>query len=126
VRDIGLIMFLYGVGIQFGKQFFEGLAGPGRRYNVLALVGVLAGLAVAVAGSALFGLSLPYAVGVFAGALTNTPTLQAALAATGSQEPAVGYSVAYPLVSSARSSVSTPPTRLLVFDHPARHARWRR
>src|SRR4051795_4567630 len=33
---IGLIMFLYGIGILYGRQFFEGLSGPGRVYNLLS------------------------------------------------------------------------------------------
>ncbi|HEX4171780.1 MAG TPA: hypothetical protein VHY82_04810, partial [Acetobacteraceae bacterium] len=33
---IGLIMLLYGIGILYGRQFFEGLSGPGRIYNLLA------------------------------------------------------------------------------------------
>ena len=42
----GLIMFLYGIGILYGRQFFEGMAGAaGRKYNFLALVAVIAGLA---------------------------------------------------------------------------------
>ena len=46
---IGLIMFLYGVGILYGRQFFEGMTGSaGREYNALALVAVVAGLAVAL------------------------------------------------------------------------------
>src|ERR1700750_453212 len=39
---IGLVMFLYGMGILYGRQFFEGLSGPGRLYNLLAFVGVVA------------------------------------------------------------------------------------
>src|SRR6266550_7494367 len=47
---IGLIMFLYGVGILYGRQFFEGMTGAaGRKYNVLALVACAAGLVVALA-----------------------------------------------------------------------------
>src|SRR5579872_5379802 len=46
---IGLTMFLYGVGILYGRQFFEGMSGAaGRRYNLLALVAVAAGLFVAL------------------------------------------------------------------------------
>src|SRR6201995_5258134 len=41
---IGLIMFLYGIGILYGRQFFEGLSGAGRKYNLLAVVAVIAGL----------------------------------------------------------------------------------
>ena len=45
---IGLTMFLYGIGILYGRQFFEGLGGTAsRKCNLLALVGVLAGLVVA-------------------------------------------------------------------------------
>src|ERR1700710_3343417 len=34
----GLIMFLYGIGILYGKQFFEGIVGSGRKYNLVVLV----------------------------------------------------------------------------------------
>ncbi len=44
----GLIMFLYGIGILYGRQFFEGMVGAGQKYNLLALVACLAGLAVAL------------------------------------------------------------------------------
>src|ERR1700755_3554623 len=45
---IGLIMFLYGIGILYGRQFFEGLSGVGKTYNLLALIAVIAGLFVAL------------------------------------------------------------------------------
>src|SRR6201993_1344232 len=45
---IGLIMFLYGIGILYGRQFFEGLSGSGKTYNLLALIAVIAGLLVAL------------------------------------------------------------------------------
>src|ERR1700759_1829991 len=42
---VGLIMFLYGIGILYGREFFEGMLGSeGRKYNLLALVGCIAGL----------------------------------------------------------------------------------
>src|ERR671910_750532 len=44
----GLIMFLYGIGILYGRQFFEGIVGYGQKYNLLALIACLAGLAVAL------------------------------------------------------------------------------
>ncbi len=96
VSSIGLVMFLYGVGIQYGRQFFAGLAGPGLRWNLLAAVGVLGALATALALGALAGVSPAYSMGLFAGSLTSTPTLQAALDAAGNRDPAIGYSVAYP------------------------------
>jgi putative transport protein len=45
----GLIMFLYGIGILYGQQFFEGMKGAaGRKYNLLALIACIAGLLVAL------------------------------------------------------------------------------
>ena len=55
---IGLMMFLYGIGILYGRQFFEGLSGPGRTYNLLALVGVAAGLVVTLGLGKMFGVAL--------------------------------------------------------------------
>src|SRR5690349_19853599 len=93
---IGLIMFLYGIGILYGRQFFEGLTGPGRIYNALAFVAVVAGLLVALGLGKAFGVELGHTLGIFAGSMTSTATLQAALDTMGSSSPSVGYSVAYP------------------------------
>src|SRR4051812_31981245 len=89
-------MFLYGIGILYGRQFFEGLSGPGRLYNVLAVSSIVAGLAVALALGKVFGLETGHTLGLFAGSMTSTPTLQAALDIMGSKAPSIGYSVAYP------------------------------
>ena len=49
VGTLGLALFLYGVGVQYGKQFFIGLTSPaGIRANLIALVGVLAAGAVSL------------------------------------------------------------------------------
>lgn len=96
MSTLGLLMFLYGVGIQYGKQFFAGLKGPGLAWNLLGTAGVVASLLVALQAGSLLGLSVPVSVGLFAGSGTSTPTLQAALAAAGNSDPAIGYSVAYP------------------------------
>ena len=93
---IGLIMFLYGIGILYGRQFFEGLTGPGRTYNLLALAAVVAGLLVALGLGSIFHLQLGHTLGIFAGSMTSTATLQAALDAMHNKEPSIGYSVAYP------------------------------
>src|SRR5215204_7273990 len=93
----GLVMFLYGIGILYGRQFFEGMVGAaGRKYNLLALIGVIAGLAVALALGQTFGVKVGQTLGIFAGSMTSTATLQAALEVTKSSEPSIGYSVAYP------------------------------
>lgn len=97
VGTLGLALFLYGVGIQYGKQFFIGLTSrAGLKANVMALTGVLCAGAVSLIFVKLMHLKLGYALGLFAGSGTSTPTLQAAIATLGNDDPAVGYSVAYP------------------------------
>lgn len=93
---IGLTMFLYGIGILYGRQFFEGLSGPGRIYNLLAFVAVIAALLVSLAFGRLIGIGTGEILGVFAGSMTSTPTLQAALDLIGDKSPSIGYSVSYP------------------------------
>ena len=97
VSSIGLVMFLYGIGIQYGRQFFAGLGGVGLMWNALGAAAVLGALAVALTAGAAFGLSPAHTLGLFAGALTSTPTLQAAIDVVGDRAPAIGYSVAYPI-----------------------------
>jgi putative transport protein len=93
----GLALFLYSVGIQYGKQFFAGLtSAKGLKTNAVALTGVLVSGAVSLLFIKLAGLKTGHALGLFAGAGTSTPTLQAAIAALGNDDPAVGYSVSYP------------------------------
>lgn len=97
VGTLGLALFLYGVGVQYGKQFFVGLVSPaGRRANLIALTGVLCAGVVSLAFIQLPGMEVGYALGLFAGSGTSTPTLQAAIATLGNDNPAVGYSVSYP------------------------------
>ena len=97
VGTLGLALFLYGVGIQYGKQFFIGLTSrDGLLANIMALTGVIAAGAVSLLCMKLADLNLGHALGLFAGSGTSTPTLQAAIATLGNDDPAVGYSVAYP------------------------------
>jgi len=97
VGTLGLALFLYAVGVQYGKQFFIGLtSAAGRRANVIALTGVLLAGAASVVLVKAMNVKLGYALGLFAGSGTSTPTLQAAIATLGSDDPAVGYSVSYP------------------------------
>lgn len=92
---LGLTLFAYTIGLAGGPSFFSGLrrAAP----MMLAAVGVFAALAVLahVVGTTM-GLSAADIAGTYAGAVTNTPGLAAAVDATGSSEPVVGYSLAYP------------------------------
>ena len=93
----GLVMFLYGIGILYGRQFFEGMAGAeGRKYNFLALIAVAAGLLVALGLGHVFGIKIGHTLGMFAGSMTSTATLQAALEVMKNSDPSIGYSIAYP------------------------------
>ncbi|MCA1454663.1 YidE/YbjL duplication [Bradyrhizobium sp. BRP22] len=92
----GLIMFLYGIGILYGRQFFEGMVGVGQKYNLLALVACLAGLLVALGLGHIFGIKIGHTLGIYAGSMTSTATLQAALDVMKNKDPSIGYSIAYP------------------------------
>lgn len=92
----GLIMFLYGIGILYGRQFFEGIVGSGQKYNLLALIACLAGLGVALLLGEMFNIKIGHTLGLYAGSMTSTATLQAALDVTKSKDPSIGYSIAYP------------------------------
>src|SRR5512137_1429336 len=95
--SLGLVMFVYGIGIQYGKQFFGGLTSPfGLKVNALALASHLVALGVCYLACAFFAVAPAHVAGLFAGALTSTPALQAAIGAAGNNDPALGYSVAYP------------------------------
>jgi putative transport protein len=93
---IGLVMFLYGIGTLYGRQFFKGLSGPGRLYNLLAFVAIGVGLLAALGLGRVFRIETGHVLGIFAGSMTSTPTLQAALDVLGNNSPSIGYSVAYP------------------------------
>src|SRR5215208_1088951 len=92
----GLIMFLYGIGILYGRQFFEGMVGVGRKYNLLALVACLTSLVVALGLGHIFGIKLGHTLGIYAGSMTSTASLQAALDVMKNKDPSIGYSIAYP------------------------------
>lgn len=97
VGTLGLALFLYGVGIHYGKQFFIGLtSASGRRANIMALTGVMSAGAVSILFAKMLHLPLGHALGLFAGSGTSTPTLQAIIATLHNDDAAVGYSVSYP------------------------------
>jgi putative transport protein len=105
VRDFGLLLFVYTVGLQVGPSFLSSLKQKGLQLNALgAIAALLSGLMVA-GFRFLFHFSVPVLGGLFAGSTTNTPSLAAAQAALQSlpgQNPASGdllgmaYAIAYP------------------------------
>ncbi len=109
---LGLILFVYTVGLQSGAVFFNLFRRQWLRLTALAAIATVGSAAVTVAAARLFGISAPVASGLFCGGLTNTPALAAAVEAlrgslAGSalpperlrvlvDGPTVGYSIAYP------------------------------
>jgi putative transport protein len=105
VRDFGLILFVYTIGIQVGPGFLTSLRRQGLPLNALAAGIVFCGAALTVASSWLLHIDMAAAVGIFSGATTNTPSLgatQEALKQIPGMDPvrmglpALGYAVAYP------------------------------
>jgi len=92
----GLIMFLYCIGILYGRQFFEGMIGVGQKYNLLALVACITGLLVALGLGHVFSIKIGHTLGLYAGSMTSTASLQAALDVMKNKDPSIGYSIAYP------------------------------
>ena len=103
VKEFGLILFIYSVGLQVGPGFFASLKQNGIRLNVMALCVLLLGIGVTLAIAAISDTSLITMTGILSGAVTNTPSLGSAqqtfLETTGANDPsiALGYAVAYPL-----------------------------
>src|SRR5262245_20881469 len=94
---LGLLLFLYCMGIQYGREWYRGLTSTdGLKANFAALCGLAAAVVVALMIYETGAASLPQSLGMFAGSATSTSTLQAVLEALGNQNAAVGYSVTYP------------------------------
>ncbi|MCC6682848.1 MAG: putative transporter [Phycisphaeraceae bacterium] len=108
VREFGLVLFVYTIGMQVGPGFLASLRRAGLPLNVAAACIVIGGALLAVGFHKFLGVQLPAAVGLFSGATTNTPSLAAAQQALAdipmddatrasiTNLPGVGYAVAYP------------------------------
>jgi putative transport protein len=106
IRDFGLILFVFSIGLQVGSGFFSSFKKGGLTLNLMALVIVLLGGLTTLLIHFLSGTSLPMLVGVMSGAVTNTPGLGAAqnalaqvgVSGAGPEIPDIGlgYAVAYP------------------------------
>ena len=77
-QNFGLILYIYSLGLQVGPGFFSSFKKGGIKLNLLALVLLIAGSAMAIATQWVANTSLPDTVGLLAGAVTNTPMLGAA------------------------------------------------
>ena len=104
IRDFGLILFVFCIGLQVGPSFFSSFKKGGMSLNLLAFSIVALNVIVAISIYFIIGdrISLPMMVGILCGAVTNTPGLGAAQEALSqisyTGEPiALGYACAYPL-----------------------------
>ncbi len=111
LRDFGLILFIFSIGMQVGPGFFSSFKEGGIRMNLLALLGISLNVAVMLAiyyiqGGAEGSTSISQMVGIMQGAVTNTPGLGAAQqtflqvvpdGSNVSQQMSMGYAAAYPL-----------------------------
>ena len=102
IREFGLILFIFSIGIQVGPAFFSSFKQGGIRLNSLAVLGIALNVAIVLAIYYIDGnTSISALVGVMSGAVTNTPGLAAAQQAVGNAAEAdtmaMGYAAAYPL-----------------------------
>jgi putative transport protein len=109
IRDFGLILFIYSIGLQVGPGFFSSFKRGGIQLNLMAAGIVVSGALVTIIFYFLLNgrVSMPMLVGIMSGAVTNTPGLGAAQEAlrqaveagqiTEAPQIALGYAVAYPL-----------------------------
>lgn len=102
IREFGLILFIFSIGLQVGPGFFSSFKKGGIKLNGLAVLGILLNVAIVLCiyffedGKT----SIDALVGVMSGAVTNTPGLAAAqqsATATQADTMAMGYAAAYPL-----------------------------
>lgn len=100
LQELGLVLFVYCVGLTGGPGFFRAFRSGGLKLNLTVLGALLLAGVTAILGARLLGADRGLAAGVFAGALTNTPALGAAsnvLSGTAlAASPVLGYSVTYP------------------------------
>lgn len=107
IRDFGLILFVYGIGLQVGPSFFSSFKNEGLKFNILAVSAVLLGGAIAIVLFYATGLKMENLVGIMSGSVTNTPGLGAAKNTIEEikhqfpnrvfDDPAIGYAITYPL-----------------------------
>lgn len=105
LREFGLMLFVFTMGLQLGPGFFDSLRRAGLSLNVLAVSIVLAGVLCTWLCGVLFNIAAGARLGLFSGSTTNTPSLGAAqqalqaIAAPPDQMllPALAYSASYPI-----------------------------
>ncbi len=96
IRTLGVVLFVYAVGLSAGPRFFKTFHKRGASFVCIAASTVAVGFIAAAAMEALFHFGPALSTGVFTGALTSTPGLAAAQETLADPRVAVGYGIAYP------------------------------
>jgi putative transport protein len=109
VREFGLILFVYGIGIQVGPTFFSSFKKEGLIFNALGIGTVFLGGIITYLIHLLVNVKIENAVGLMSGSVTNTPGLGAAkstlieiqkqlnLPSDHFSDPAIAYAITYPI-----------------------------
>ena len=93
---LGLLLFIFTIGIQSGPGFFRSFKQYGKQLFVIATVIIASGAVVTYALTEFLSIDKALAVGLFNGAMTSTPGLAAAVEVSGSPLASIGYGIAYP------------------------------
>lgn len=96
LQKIGLILFIFSVGMQAGPGFFSTFKSQGRTFAYLGLVLIGSAAFVTYICTLIFHVDMKIAIGLLTGALTSTPGLAAAIDVTKSPLASIGYGIAYP------------------------------
>lgn len=96
IERIGMVLFIFTVGIQAGPGFVDSFKRYGRRFALLASTIVLVGFLVAMGIMYVFKVDSGLVAGLLCGALTSTPGLTVAIDASASPMASIGYGIAYP------------------------------
>lgn len=97
IERIGMVLFIFTVGIQAGPGFFESFKKRGRKLAAMAALIVISGVLVAFLSMFIFDVDAALMAGILCGALTSTPGLTVAIDATSSPLASIGYGIAYPM-----------------------------
>lgn len=95
-QNLGLVLFIFTIGVQAGPGFFESFRKDGRTLALFATILIVAAGLVSLAVVSIFGIDKNITIGLLTGALTSTPGLAAAIDYTNSPLASIGYGVAYP------------------------------
>ncbi|MHA7945007.1 aspartate:alanine exchanger family transporter [Formosa sp. 3Alg 14/1] len=96
LQKIGLILFIYTIGLQAGPGFFESFRENGKNLVIIAALIVFSAAFITFLSIQFMGIDKSIAIGLMAGALTSTPGLATAIDVTQSPLASIGYGIAYP------------------------------